>query len=78
MILAEGEIVTAIDSKTRRIADYMPHTVTTRERSLILGGPGEQSNAYTGLGDEGEVLCERALTFLERIGAPEEYLAARR
>ena len=29
LYLAEGEIVTAIDSKARRIADYMPLTVTT-------------------------------------------------
>jgi arylsulfatase A-like enzyme len=91
LYLAEGEIVTAIDSKARRIADYMPLTVTTRERSLILGGPddepelydlvrdpGEQHNAWRELGDEGEVLCERALSFLERAGTPEEYLAPRR
>jgi arylsulfatase A-like enzyme len=91
LYLAEGEIVTAIDSKARRIADYMPLTVTTRERSLILGGPddepelydlasdpGEQSNAYRELDDEGEALCEHALSFLERIGTPEAYLAPRR
>ena len=69
----------------------MPLTVTTPERSLILGGPddepelydlagdpGEQSNAYTEFGDEGEALCERALSLLERVGTPEEYLAPRR
>ncbi len=91
LYLAEGEIVTAIDSKARRIADYMPLIVTTRERSLILGGPddepelydlacdsGEQNNVWRELGDEGEVLCERTLSFLERVGTPEEYLAPRR
>jgi arylsulfatase A-like enzyme len=91
LYLAEGEIVTAIDSKARRIADYMPLTVTTRERSLILGGPddepelyelaedpGEQINAYRERGDEGEALCEQAIDFLERAGTPEEYLAPRR
>ena len=91
LYLAEGEIVTAVDSKARRIADYMPLTVTTRERSLILGGPndepefydlacdpGEQNNAWSALGDEGEALCERALAHLEEIGTPEEYLAPRR
>ncbi len=90
LYLAEGEIVTAIDSKARRIANYMPLTVTTRERSLILGGPddepelydlardpGEQNNLWS-LGDEGEVLCERTLSFLENVGTPEEYLAPRR
>ncbi len=91
LYLAEGEIVTAIDSKARRIADYMPLTVTTRDRSLILGGPGdepelyelaedpgEQLNAYRERGDEGEALCEQAIYFLERAGTPEEYLAPRR
>jgi arylsulfatase A-like enzyme len=91
LYLAEGEIVTAIDSKARRIADYMPLTVTTRDRSLILGGPddepelynlagdpGEQNNVWREFGDEGEALCERTLSFLERVGAPEKYLAPRR
>lgn len=62
-----------------------------RERSLILGGPddepelydlaadpGERRNAYTELGDDGQALCERALSFLERVGTPEEYIAPRR
>ena len=92
LYLAEGEIVTAIDSKARRIANYMPLTVTTRDnRTLILGGPddepelydlagdpGEQNNAWRELGDEGEALCERTLSFLERVGTPEVYLAPRR
>jgi len=91
LYLAEGEIVTAIDSKARRIADYMPLTVTTPESSLILGGPDdepefydlvsdscEQNNAWSVQSDEGEALCEHALSFLERIGTPEEYLAHRR
>ena len=91
LYLAEGEIVTAIDSKARRIADYMPITVTTRERSLILGGPddepelydlgrdpGERNNAWSVRASEGEALCERTLSFLERLGTSEEYLAPRR
>jgi len=91
LYLAEGEIVTAIDSKARRIANYMPITVTTRERSLILGGPddepelydltadpGEQNNVWRELGTEGEALCGHALSFLERVGTPEAYLAPRR
>ncbi len=69
----------------------MPLTVTTRHRSLILGGPddepelydfardpGEQSNAWRELGDEGEALCEHTLSFLKRVGTPEEYLAPHR
>jgi arylsulfatase A-like enzyme len=91
LYLAEGEIVTAIDSKARRIADYMPVTVTTPERSLILGGPddepelydltrdpGEQENVWRTLGGEGGLLAEEALSFLEGVRTPEEYLAPRR
>jgi arylsulfatase A-like enzyme len=91
LYLAEGEIVTAIDSKARRIADYMPLTVTTRDRSLILGGPDdepelydlsrdpdEQNNTWRSFNGEGEALCEHTLSFLESVGTPEEYLAPRR
>ena len=91
LYLAEGEIVTAIDSKARRIANYMPLTVTTPDRSLVLGGPvdepelydlisdpSEQSNAWSELSDEGAALGDRALSLLEQVGTPEEYLAPRR
>jgi arylsulfatase A-like enzyme len=91
LYLAEGEITTAVDSKARRIANYMPITITTRERTLILGGPddepelydlaadpGERNNAWRGLDAEGQVLCERSLSFLEGVGTPEAYLAPRR
>jgi arylsulfatase A-like enzyme len=91
LYLAEGEIVTAIDSKARRIADYMPVTVTTPERSLILGGPddepelydltrdpGEQDNVWRTQGGEGGLLAEEALSSLEGVRTPEEYLAPRR
>jgi hypothetical protein len=69
----------------------MPLTVTTRERSLILGGPddepelfdlardpGEQNNAWRGFNGEDEALCESTLSFLEGVGTPEQYLAPRR
>jgi hypothetical protein len=91
LYLAEGEITTAVDSKARRIANYMPISVTTRERSLILGGPDdepelydlvadpcERNNVWRELGAEGQVLCERTLSFLESVGTPEAYLAPRR
>jgi arylsulfatase A-like enzyme len=91
LYLAEGEIVTAIDSKARRISNYMPFTVSTPERSLILGGPddepelydlvndpGEQNNVWRELSGEGEALCEHTLSFLESVGTPEAYLAPRR
>jgi arylsulfatase A-like enzyme len=91
LYLAEGEIVTAIDSKARRIADYMPLTVTTRERTLILGGPEdepelydltrdphEQENVWAEHTKESASLIGHAISFLERQGTLEEYLAPRR
>jgi arylsulfatase A-like enzyme len=91
LYLAEGEITTAVDSTPRKVASYMPITVTTRERSLILGGPddepelydladdpGERNNVWREPGSEGEVLCERAISFLEGVGTPEAYIAPRR
>jgi arylsulfatase A-like enzyme len=91
LYLAEGEITTAVDSKPRKVANYMPITVTTREQSLILGGPddepelydlsddpGEQNNVWSEPGGEGEILCERAISFLEGVGTPEAYLSPRR
>jgi arylsulfatase A-like enzyme len=91
LYFAAGEFTTAVDSRTRRIASYMPISVTTRERSLILGGPahmpelydlgrdpGERSNVWETRVEEGAALGESALSFLEREGTPELYLAPRR
>jgi arylsulfatase A-like enzyme len=91
LYLAKGEIITAVDSRPRHIASYMPLTVTTRERSLILGGPeeepelydlgrdpGERWNLWGSRIKEGTALGERALSFLERQETPEPYLAPRR
>jgi hypothetical protein len=91
LYLAKGAIITAVDSRPRRIASYMPLTVTTRERSLILGGlddepelydlgrdPGERWNVWGSRIEEGTALGERALSFLERQGTLEAYLAPRR
>jgi len=91
LYLAKGEIITAVDSKARRISDYMPITVTTPERSLILGGPddepelydlsrdsAEQDNEWGTRDGEGALLAEQALSFLEGVRTPEEYLAPRR
>ena len=67
----------------------MPLTVTTPERSLILGGPDDEPELYdlardpqerTTLGyegGEGALLAEQALSFLEGVRTPEEYLAPR-
>jgi arylsulfatase A-like enzyme len=90
LYLAKGEIITAVDSKARRISDYMPLTVTTPERSLILGGPDDEPELYDlardpqerentwGTGGEGALLADQALSFLEGVRTPEEYLAPRR
>jgi hypothetical protein len=91
LYFAAGEFTTAVDSRPRRIASYMPMTVTTPERSLILGGPaympelydlvwdpGERSNVWESRPGEGAALGERAISFLERQGTPELYLAPRR
>ncbi len=92
LYLAKGEIITAVDSKARRIDNYMPLTVTTPERSLILGGPDDEPELYDLARDPGEqgqhveerngegeaALPSRALSFLEGVRTPEEYLAPRR
>ena len=91
LYFAEGEFTSAIDGSTRRIANYMPLTVTTRERSLILGGPAHQPELYDLTQDpteqtdvwpsnsaEGAELGEAAISFLERQGTPERYLQPRR
>ena len=91
LYFAEGEITTAVDSRPRRVASYMPITVTTPERSLILGGPGdapelydlgddphEQTNVWEGRSGEGIALMEATISFLEEQGAPEQYLQPRR
>src|SRR5439155_17147995 len=46
LYFAEGELTSAVDSRPRRIASYMPITATTRSRSLIIGGPSEPPELY--------------------------------
>ena len=91
LYFAEGEITTAVDSIPRRIASYMPITVTTRDRSLIFGGPeeqpelygletdpDEQTNLWASRPDEGVTLMEHAVSFLERQRTPERHSEPRR
>jgi hypothetical protein len=91
LYFAKGEITLAVDSRPRRIANYMPLTVTTRDRTLIIGGPdekpelydlsgdpGEQTNVWEANKEEGAALMRRVISFLERQGTPEEYLVPRR
>ena len=91
MYFAEGEYTTAVDSRPRKISTYMPATITTRDRSVILGGPDdapelydlqtdpqELQNVWPFRSEEGEELCAAAISFLEQQGTPEPYLRPRR
>lgn len=91
LYFAEGEVTTAVDSRPRRISRYMPLTVTTRTRSLILGGPSEEPELYDLEADprekvnlwpdrreEAADLAREAVAFLEACDTPERYLEPRR
>jgi len=91
LYFAEGEITTAVDSRPRRISSYMPLTVTTRDRSLILGGPTEtpelydleddpreQVNVWEARIGEATTLGEKAVALLEQLGTEEQFLKPRR
>ena len=91
LYFAEGEMTTAIDSRPRRISSFMPLTVTTRERSLVLGGeadepelydlgadPAEASNIWAENADEGVALAEQAIVLLEGEQTPAKFLDPRR
>jgi arylsulfatase A-like enzyme len=91
LYFAEGELTSAVDSRPRRIASYMPLTMTTRTHSLILGGadeepelydlevdPREEVNVWRARSDEGARLARDAVAFLEEQGTAERYLEPRR
>jgi arylsulfatase A-like enzyme len=91
LYFAEGELTTAVDSRPRRIASYMPITITTRDRSAILGGPteppelydlaadgGEQRNLWPGEAAEGVDLCRAAVDFLDEHGVSAKFVEPRR
>jgi arylsulfatase A-like enzyme len=91
LYFAAGELTSAVDSRTRRIASYMPITVSTRERSLIIGGPAEPpelydlgtdpretTNVWAAHAEGGAQLFQEAIGFLEAFGTAEAYLRPRR
>ncbi len=91
LYFAEGATTSAVDSRPRRISSYMPFTIATRDRSLILGGPAESPEFYDLVSDpqeetnvwqdrieEGRKLSEDAIAYLERLGTPEAFLRPRR
>jgi arylsulfatase A-like enzyme len=91
LYFAQGEYTSAVDGKRREIGNYMPITVTTRERSLLIGGPSEEPELYDLAADpaettniwstrqpEDERLLIDALSHLEECGTPQTFLALRR
>ncbi len=91
LYFAEGAFTTAVDSRPRRIASHMPITATTRELSLVFGGPEdepelydletdprEKRNVWGSRRDEGSALMRDAISHLEQQGTPEQHLAPRR
>ena len=91
LYMAEGEITTAVDSTPRKVASYMPITVTARHKSLVFGGPEDRPELYDLRSDpeetnnvwasrpvEGAAMMRDAVAFLEFQGTPEAHLAPRR
>ena len=90
LYFAKGELTSAVDSRKRRIASYMPVTVSTRRWSLIMGGPseapelydlehdpGEARNVWTENVDEGSYLFKNAIEFLRSVGTAEKFVKPR-
>jgi arylsulfatase A-like enzyme len=90
LYFAKGELTSAVDSRRRRIASYMPVTVSNRRWSLIMGGPSEPPELYdlekdptesTNVWDdnlaEGAALFRDAIDFLRSQKTSEKYLEPR-
>jgi arylsulfatase A-like enzyme len=90
LYFAKGELTSAVDSRRRKIASYMPITVSTRRFTLIIGGPteppelydldhdpGEANNVWTQHIMEGSALFRAAIDFLRSAGTAEKFIAPR-
>ena len=88
---SEGTVTQSIDSRPREIANYMPLTVTTREASLLIGGPDdppelydiprdptETQNLWHRDNEVGTTLFRGAVAFLEGLGTDDQHVAPRR
>lgn len=86
----KGRITIAVDSWPRRIARDQPLTITTRNRSALVGGADDEIELYDLEADphegrsiaadspaEAEALVEAALANLRAAGASDELLAPR-
>jgi arylsulfatase A-like enzyme len=90
LYFAKGELTSAVDSRPRKIASYMPVTVATRDWSLLVGGPDEAPELYDLRSDPGESvnvvdaheevganLLEDAVGFLRECDADERLVEPR-
>jgi arylsulfatase A-like enzyme len=90
LYFAKGELTSAVDSRKRKIASYMPLTVSTRRWSLIVGGPseapelydlekdpGESTNVWDQNRAEGSALFQASIDFLKECGAAEKFVMPR-
>jgi arylsulfatase A-like enzyme len=91
LYFAQGEYTSAVDGKRRAVSTYMPITVTTRTRSLLIGGPDDAPELYdleadptetTNIWDqrrpEDEQLFNDAIDYLEQCGTADASLTPRR
>ena len=90
LYFAKGELTSAVDSRKRRIASYMPVTVSNRRWSLIMGGPSEAPELYDLEADpsesrnvwkdhqaEGSALFREAIDSLRSLNTAERFLKPR-
>jgi len=90
LYFAKGELTSAVDSRRRKIASYMPVTVSTRDWSLIMGGPSEapelydlrkdaqeSTNVWTENVTEGSKLFQSAIDFLRECGTADKFVEPR-
>jgi arylsulfatase A-like enzyme len=90
LYFAKGELTSAVDSRKRRIASYMPVTVSNRRWSLIMGGPSEapelydlekdpheSTNVWPEQAEAGSALFEDAIAFLRACGTSEKFVQPR-
>lgn len=88
---AEGYVTTAVDNQARQVVGYMSVTATTRDYSLLFGGPDQEPELYDLAADPGEAnnvwnekldvgvpLLAQAVDFIEECGTPSEYVIPRR